>query len=378
MKVLHVIPDVSLRSGGPVSAIRGLTHAQRRSGHNVRIVTTDYDLPDDYAASDNEIHCKCILAAWRYASGLGKELNKNMQWSDVVHIHTVWEYPTLIATRVAKKMNKPFLLRPCGMLDAWSMTQSAFKKKIYLALHSKDIFSDGCTMHFTTEAEKNKSVYPQSLDSVVIENGIAENAFSEGNCAEAFLECYPELKGKDIVLFLGRVHPKKQPDIAVKAFSRIAAEFPDARLVIGGPCETAYKAELSRMAGNLRHERVLFTGMLQGKTLYGAFRAATVFLLPSMQENFGIAVAEAMANYCPVIISEHVDIKDYIRRGNAGIVCEANVKSFASAISGVLSMPQNSAIMGNNGRMVAEKYFRWDIASECLDDIYKKVISNSK
>ena len=375
MKVLHVIPDVSLRSGGPTSAIRGLTHAQRRSGHNVRIVTTDYDLPDGYAASVDEINCKCILDKWRYAPDLRKELNKNIKWSDIVHIHTVWGYPTLVATRVAKKLNKPFLLRPCGMLDAWSMSQSAFKKKIYLALYSKDIFSDGCTLHFTTEAEKNKSACPQGLDSVVIENGISENAFSEGNCAEAFLGRYPELKGKNIVLFLGRVHPKKQPDIAVKAFSRIAAEFPDARLVMGGPCEAAYKDELSKMAGNLSYERVLFTGMLEGKTLYGAYRAAKVFVLPSFQENFGIAVAEAMANHCPVIVSEFVDIKDYIEEWNAGIVCAANVESFASAISSTLSKPQTGATMGANGKKAAERYFKWGVAAERLDKAYKEAIA---
>ncbi len=378
MNILHVIRDISPTTGGPVSAIRGLTNAQRHRGHDIHIAATDYGLPKDYVALDGEIICKCTFAAWRYSPSLGKKLNEEVQWANIVHIHTMWEYPTVVAARVAKKANKPLLIRPCGMLDSWSMNQSAFKKKLYLRIFSKDLLSPAITLHFTTQAEKSKSIYPQQLDSVIVENGIVEKTFSEDNSAEDFLECYPQLRGKDIILFLGRVHPKKQPEIAVSAFSKIASKFPNASLVMAGPCEPAYQTELINIANDMSKKRVLFTGMLQGKKLYGAYRAAKVFVLPSFQENFGIAVAEAMANYCPVIISEHVDIKNYIQKGNAGIVCAAKVESFASAISSTLSSPQSSTTMGNNGRKVSEQYFRWDIAAKRLDAVYQTIISNQK
>ena len=301
-------------------------------------------------------------------------LERKIAWSDVVHIHMVWEYPTLLAARLTKKLNKPYLLRPCGMLDAWSMSQSRLKKMVYLRMFSKSLFDFSCLLHFTTQAEREKSIVPRKLDSIVIENGISNKAFSD-NSSDAFLDLFPALRAKIIVLFLGRVHPKKQPDVAIRAFAKASSEFPDAVLVLAGPCDVAYQNTLNKLANELGvGERVCFAGMLQGKVLYSAYRAATVFVLPSMQENFGIAVAEAMAAGLPVIISDNVDIKSYIEEGEAGIVCLANPKSFAVAIERVLSMPKLAIGMGENGRDIAEKYFTWSRAAEQLDQEYRKMV----
>jgi glycosyltransferase involved in cell wall biosynthesis len=379
MKILHVIRDLSPQTGGPVSAIRGLSHAQMQLGDEMRIVSTDYGLVNGYTAADHEFIYPCSFDAWHYAPSFGKAIKKHIKWADAVHIHTLWEYPSLIAARMGQTLNNPFVLRPCGMLDAWSMGQSALKKRIYLKLFSKDLFSELCTLHFTTEAEKEKSIYPPHLDSVIIENGISDAAYSDANSARDFFNYFPELAGKRIILFLGRIHPKKQPDVALGAFAQVAAEFPEVHLVFAGPYEEDYRNELVKKIHELGvHERVTFTGMLQGKVLYGAFRAADIFVLPSMQENFGIAVAEAMANCCPVIVSEHVDIKDYIQKDEAGLVCEASADAFASAIHHVMAMPQLGKSMGQCGRKVAEKYFRWDMAAERLKNVYQEIISNQK
>jgi len=374
MKILHIIRDISPETGGPVSAIRGLSHAQIQRGDGVHIVTTDYGLLDSYTSSEYEFVYACAFEAWRYAPSLGNELKEHMHWADVVHIHTVWEYPTLVAARVAQILGKPFLLRPCGMLDSWSMSQSALKKKCYLRLFSRTLYSPLCHLHFTTEAEKEKSIYPPHLDSVIIENGISDAAFSESNSADDFFGCFPELTNKRIVLFLGRIHSKKRPDIALEAFAQVAAEYSGAHLVFAGPYDEDYRSELVKKSETLGvRDRVTFTGMLRGKALYGAFRAAKLFVLPSMQENFGIAVAEAMANKCPVIVSKHVDIKDYIQKGEAGLVCDATADALALAIHRVMSMPQLGESMGQHGREVAKRYFRWNIAADRLDALYQEM-----
>jgi glycosyltransferase involved in cell wall biosynthesis len=379
IKILHVIRDISPETGGPVSAIRGLSHAQIERGDEIRIVTTDYGLADGYTSAEHEFIYPCSFEAWRYAPSLGKAMKKHIKWADAVHIHTLWEYPSLIAARMARTLNKPFLLRPCGMLDAWSMGQGSLKKKIYLKLFSKDLYSDFCRLHFTTEAEKEKSIYPAHLDSVIIENGISDVAFSDANNARDFFSHFPELTGKRIVLFLGRIHPKKQPDIALGAFAQAAVEFPKAHMVFAGPYEDSYRDKLVKMARKLGvHKKITFTGMIQGASLYGSFRAAEMFVLPSMQENFGLAVAEAMANACPVIVSEHVDIKGYIQKGEAGLVCDATADAFAVAIHRVMSMPQLGESMGQQGREVAKRYFRWNIAADRLDTVYQEMTLKQK
>jgi len=374
MKILHVIRDLSPLTGGPVAALQGLRAKQRQSGHEVSIVSTDFGLsPTVTRVEDVELY-SCTFGPWRFAPKLQGLLSKKLAWCDVVHIHMLWEYPTLLAAAMARRMGKPFLLRPCGMLDPWSLRQHWFRKRLYLFLFAKTLFSPPCRLHFTTREEQEKSVVPFYPRSVVVENGITYNEQS-GSSADEFLDQFPDLKGQRLILFLGRVHAKKRPDIAISAFARVAQHFPDTILVLAGPCEHRYRQRLGRLATQSGiGERVRFTGLLEGRVRSGAYRVASLFLLPSMQENFGIAVAEAMAASCPVVISEYVDIKSYIEEANAGIVCATNPESVGSALHRLLSDPELARRMGENGRAVVEKYFTWDRASERLDQIYTDLI----
>lgn len=369
-----MIRDLSPETGGPVAAIHGLSAAQRQLGHDVRVVATDFGLPEGAELLAGYEVVACTRAAWRYAPALAELLSERIAWCDVVHIHTIWEYPSLLAARLARRAGKPFLMRPCGMLDAWSMTQGSLKKRLYLGLFGRTLFSPPCTVHYTTHAEQRKSRPPCAPDSIVIENGIAEQAMAEHD-PEPFFARFPELRGQRIVLFLSRVHAKKRPDIAICAFAAVAGRYPDAVLVLAGPCGDDYRRELEALAYTEGIAgRLHFTGMLQDEVLYAAYRAAGMFLLPSMQENFGIAVAEAMAAGCPVIISENVDIRSYIEEADAGIVCPVDADVFASALDRIFSMPNLAHRVGVNGRKVAQEYFTWERAADRLDQAYKKLM----
>jgi len=373
MKILHVISDLSPKTGGPVSAVLGLSETQRELGHEVRIATTDYRLPAKDRDEANVV-CRCTFPFWRYAPSLKGQLTNMVQWADAVHVHTIWEYPTLVALRLARKLNKPCLLRPCGMLDPWSLNQSQLKKRLYMGLFSRDIFFPGVRLHFTTIAEQEKSLYPSGIGSVVIGNGLAESAFVPRDKTEGFFSVFPSLRDKKIILFLGRVHPKKQPDVAIEAFACIADTYPDVYLVIAGPYRAEYRKQLeSLVTGMGVEERVLFTGMLSGKALYGAYRAACMYVLPSHQENFGITVAEAMAGYCPVIVSQNVDIKDLVASGNAGKVCATESKDVSDNMRFFLDNPLLAKKTGENGRRVAEGCFRWRQIAERLTLVYESL-----
>ena len=205
---------------------------------------------------------------------------------------------------------------------------------------------------------------------MVIENGVAAAAF-EHHSPELFLNLFPDLKGKRIVLFLGRVHPKKRPDIAIEAFALAAHRLPDAILVIAGPGKPAYVESLKRLADARGvGARVHFTDLLQGDVPYSAFRSASLFLLPSLQENFGIAVAEALAAGCPVVESRHVDIHPEIEQQRAGVVCELRPQEFGAAIEEILEQPEEALDMGVQGQKIARRLFSWDRAAVRLDKIY--------
>ncbi len=137
---------------------------------------------------------------------------------------------------------------------------------------------------------------------------------------EAFLRSFPELRNKRLLLFLGRLHEKKGCDLLIDAFAAVSRENPALHLVLAGPDAGGMQAALSRRAAALGLSAITWTGMLRGDAKWGAFRAAEAFVLPSHQENFGIAVTEALACGVPVLISKRVNIWREIEQDNAGLV----------------------------------------------------------
>jgi glycosyltransferase involved in cell wall biosynthesis len=134
---------------------------------------------------------------------------------------------------------------------------------------------------------------------------------------QAFYAQWPDLRGKSYLLFLGRIHPKKGCDLLIEAFAREAR--PDLHLVMAGPDETGWGAELRIQAQRLSvSERITWTGMLRGKAKWGAFYGSQAFILPSHQENFGIAVADALACGVIPLISDKVNIARDIAADGAG------------------------------------------------------------
>ena len=138
---------------------------------------------------------------------------------------------------------------------------------------------------------------------------------------EKFLDAYPHLRNRRILLFLSRIQEKKGCDLLIEAFAKVCTHHPDLHLVMAGPDQTGWAEQLRMRAANLGiAERITWTGMLQGDVKWGAFYASEAFVLPSHQENFGIAVAEALGCGLPVLISDKVNIWREIQADGAGIV----------------------------------------------------------
>jgi glycosyltransferase involved in cell wall biosynthesis len=139
---------------------------------------------------------------------------------------------------------------------------------------------------------------------------------------DAFLRKFPHLRNQRLLLFLGRIHPKKGCDLLIDAFAAVAQRDPTLHLVMAGPDSVNLQPGLARRAAELGVTRITWAGMLSGDLKWGAFRAAEAFVLPSHQENFGIAVAEALACRLPVLISDKVNIWREIKQDRAGFVAE--------------------------------------------------------
>ena len=381
MHILHVIRDLAPATGGPVTAVQGMAAAEADLGHAVSIASTDFGLTERSHVHGVSITAfPCQLPGWRYARGLTKSLPVMIEGSDLVHIHTIWEHPTWAAARICKGLGKPYILRPCGMLDRWSLNQSAWKKKVYLYLLGAAVIRNAAALHFTSEEELANSLTLGSENrGFVIPNGLPASAIENLPEPQAFCRRFPEFTDKRLVLFLSRLHYKKQPDVVIRAFHRFRGMDDRLTLVLAGPSQPAYLAELQALVGELElTERVVFTGMLQGTAVQEAYCAAEIFVLPSLQENFGIAVAEAMAAGCPVIVSEQVNLAADIRKAKAGIVCTSEIESTAAAMEKLIMQKELRDQMGENGRRLAASKFTWPQVANSLLQVYEDIVASKR
>lgn len=192
---------------------------------------------------------------------------------------------------------------------------------------------------------------------------------------EEFLECYPQLRTKKFVLFMGRIHPKKGCDLLIEAFSRVLAKFPSWHLVMAGPDQLGWGANLKNRASQLGLDsRIIWTGMISGSSKWGALRAAEVFALPSHQENFGIAVAEALAVGLPTLISNKVNIWREICSDGAGIVEHDTVEGACRLLQAYLEMPEAKRQgMRESARSCFERRYEISAATKNLEFVLSHV-----
>jgi glycosyltransferase involved in cell wall biosynthesis len=298
--------------GGPAVAVVGLASAQKRAGLDVRVIST-HRAGDDLSSADvlreQDIQVHLVGPTSGLLSGhpaLASALQDVLAAADIVHIHALWEDIQHHAAVAARQIGIPYIFRPCGMLDPWSLSQSRWKKRLYMAWRLRRDLNGAAALHYTATLERDVAG-PLELKplSLVEPNGVDLSEFEALPPAGTFRSRYPMIGDRPLVLFLSRLHPKKGIELLLPAFARGAPA--GAVLVIAGPGEERYTEQLMDRAAALGvKDRVLFTGMLRGRDRVAAFADADLFVLPSYQENFGIAVVESLAAGTPVVISDQV------------------------------------------------------------------------
>jgi glycosyltransferase involved in cell wall biosynthesis len=189
---------------------------------------------------------------------------------------------------------------------------------------------------------------------------------------EVFLARYPGLRQRRFFLFLSRIHRKKGCDLLLESFGRLAAAHPDLDLVMAGPDQEGLRPDLETQARRLRIEhRVHWTGMLEGDLKWGSFHAAEAFVLPSHQENFGVAVVEALACGVPALISDKVNIWPDIAHDGAGIVNPDTVEGTYRSMETLLAMrPEERQRMVRNGQACFRARYEMRRTAQALNDLF--------
>jgi glycosyltransferase involved in cell wall biosynthesis len=253
-------------------------------------------------------------------------LKGNARNYDVVIINGLWQFTSFGAWRALRKSDTPYIVFPHGMLDPWFKRHyplKHLKKWLYWPWGEYRVLRDARAVVFTCEEERvlaRQSFWLYRVKERVVAYGTADPVLSDSQ-RDSFLSRFPSLRGTRYLLFLGRIHRKKGCDLLLKAFANVWGQESDLRLVIAGPDSTRWLPQLQRLASNLGiSDRVVWTGALAGDMKWGAFQGAEAFVLPSHQENFGIAVAEALACGLPVLVSDKVNIWREIAGDGAGLI----------------------------------------------------------
>lgn len=341
MRILHVIPSVDPRGGGPVEGVRQRGRRLVEMGHSVHLVTLDDPAAPHVAAFPLPVRALGPTPGrYGYNPRLLPWLLEHANEYDGLVVNGLWQYHGFAAWRAFRRLGRPYVVFTHGMLDPWfrrAHPLKHLKKWLYWPWAEYRVLRDAAAVLFTSEEERRlarESFWLYSARERVVAYGTAEPPQDRERLREQFLAAHPALRGRRLVLFLSRIHQKKGCDLLLRAFAAVAPQHPDLHLVMAGPDQDGWVPGLQALAAELRvADRIAWPGMLQGAMKWGAFHAADVFALPSHQENFGIAVAEALGCGVPVLISDKVNIWREVESSGAGLVGAADLDGTVRTLS---------------------------------------------
>ena len=340
MRILNAINCANPAGGGPIESILQAHAALKHLGHESEVVCLD--APGSPWLATLPITTFPVGPAhskYRYTSRYVPWLRANADRYDCVLVHGIWLFPSSGAWMALRGGRVPYFIYTHGMLDPTFRSLFPCKhlqKQVVWRLVERRVMRDARAIFFTCEEERRlaqTSFTPADYRSAIVPYCVGEPPGEPGRQRNMFFEAHPGLQGKRLILFLSRLHPKKGCDIMLKAFASVAGSAPDLHLVMAGPDSIGWRTDLETMAQRLGiGDRVTWTGMLADDLKWGAFRSADLFVLPSHQENFGIAVAEALSCGVPVMISRRINIWREIADDGAGFVGEPDATSFVAML----------------------------------------------
>ena len=386
MKILHVIANLAPRYGGPFKACWEMARAVAQLGHRVSIYTTNQDgpgilpVPTDRPVWREGVEVRYFPIQpprfWGASWDLARALRQEIKGVDLVHVHNLYLFHDLVSGRYCRIFGVPYLIQPHGSLDPFIHRRHRWRKRfVEWGFQNRTIRKAQAILFTTAEERELAAPFTFATPGVVVPLGMDLDEFAGMPEPGSFKRRHPEIGDKPIILFFGRINFKKGLDILAKAFGAVARRRQDVHLVIAGPDNEGWGARVRTWLGE---EGVLgrttFTGMLLGPDKLAVLRDASLFVLPSYSENFGLAVIEAMAAGLPVIISDNVNIWREVELAGAGKVVPCEAGKLTEAILDLLDKPEMARQMGQKGQALVRDEFQWPDIAVRLQETYAILI----
>jgi glycosyltransferase involved in cell wall biosynthesis len=423
MKLLTVIPSYcpAFQFGGPIYSVHSLNKSMLKKGIDLTVYTTNAGL-DDRVPINKEIsidglkityfsYTKVLdilgASGWHFSLPMTKALQNTLIRFDIIYIVAVWNFPIAVSSYFCRNLKKPYVISPRGLLYPYTFQNKLWKKFLYFQFIAKRDLNHASAIHYTTldELENCHSSLGLTNEALVIPNGIDLSEFKNRCKKDTFTRRFNYLKGKKIIIFLGRITRKKGLDNLIKAYRLLLRQRNDVHLLIVGADDEGYGQKLKtsiRDAGlryldvdidnknlakssysnksiqELKSAQVTFTGMLEGKQKLEALSCSDVFVLPSYSENFGMAVIEAMACGVPVVISNKVGIHRDVKCHRAGIVVENDPTSLFEGIKMLLDNGSLREVVTKNGYGLVRDHYDIDKVADMMIKAYEEILTNGK
>ncbi|MEH1827701.1 MAG: glycosyltransferase [Nostoc sp.] len=385
MKILMVIPALGDVYGGTTKIVIELAESVAKLGVNVDIVATNangsttLDVPLNKWITEKKYRVQYFsyfnFLDYKFTLSMTRWLFHNVCDYDIVHTNAIFSYPVLAAHLACRFRIVPYIATPHGMMEPWALAYKGWKKKFYFSFFENPLLQKANAIQMTASTEaRHISTLDLKTPLVFVSNGINSTDFESLPNPELFYEQFSNTRNKILIIFLGRIDPKKGLDLLATAFAKAHEKFPETHLIVAGPDNTGFlpTAESYFSEAGCK-DAVTFTGMLTGPIKYAALAAANIYVAPSYSEGFSMSVLEGMATGLPCVITTGCNFPEAAESQAASVV-DINADQIANALISLLQDPIQAKNMGDRARKFILENYTWDSVASKLISVYQDII----
>lgn len=358
MKILHIIPNINARMGGSVYAVINILMLEKNMGIKSTVLSIKADEPDPNLLESATVKILRPSFPTRFSRSkdANKWLNKNAHDYDLAMIHTIWGALPIEASRILNSLQVPFVIWPHGGLDPFDLRKKKYIKKILGPILIRSMLDKSAAIVCTAwlEAERIERYGARNKPTVL---PLPINSLPIAGNRQKFRQKFSLGDNDFVFLFLSLLYYKKGLNLLIPAIKKVSISYPNIKLIIAGSDLGGYEKKVRAWIQKYElKDRIIMPGFLSGQDKQDAFAGSDCFVLPSMNENFGIAIVEALSAGLPVLISDNVYIWKEIIEEGGGWVCNYSIESLIDSITGILKSPSDLKNKKENSRRSAQLF----------------------
>lgn len=379
LRILHVSPSMSPKSGGPATSIAQMIYSSIARGHEVEVITSDDDglgTRTEYLNQRGLFYKVHFLSRkihyYTYTPEIKNWLHQHIDYFDLLHIHGIFSHIPVVGGKVARKHNIPYVISPHGIANRYGLSHKPIRKRISLRLFERELLRCAATIHMTSsrEALEFKDLM---IDAPVemIPLSLPEQAIGS---AVRFFDCHSNLRECEIIVFLGRLDPIKNIEGLMEAFAILAQIRPSVHLVIAGSGEPKYEAQLREKADIIGvAARITWLGFVSPSERADVLAAAKCAALVSFSESFGMAALECFAAGLPCVISQRVAVGEMLAESGLAILVDLKAADISEALCRALELASDP--IRQQAALYAAEHFSEVILGDRLVTLYRNIVT---